>query len=219
MNYSEKVIAELKDRYADQPEFIQAAEEVLSTLQPALDAHPEFEEAGLLERLVEPERIIMFRVPWVDDEGKVQVNRGYRVQYNSAIGPYKGGLRLHPSVNLSILKFLGFEQIFKNSLTTLPMGGGKGGCDFDPKGKSDAEVMRFCQSFMTELYRHIGPDTDVPAGDIGTGAREIGYMFGQYKRLTNSGSPSSPARASPTAAPSPVPRPPATARSTSCSTC
>ncbi len=186
MNYSEKVIAELKDRYADQPEFIQAAEEVLSTLQPALDAHPEFEEAGLLERLVEPERIIMFRVPWVDDEGKVQVNRGYRVQYNSAIGPYKGGLRLHPSVNLSILKFLGFEQIFKNSLTTLPMGGGKGGCDFDPKGKSDAEVMRFCQSFMTELYRHIGPDTDVPAGDIGTGAREIGYMFGQYKRLTNS---------------------------------
>ena len=186
MNYSEKVIAELKDRYADQPEFIQAAEEVLSTLQPALDAHPEFEEAGLLERLVEPERIIMFRVPWVDDEGKVQVNRGYRVQYNSAIGPYKGGLRLHPSVNLSILKFLGFEQIFKNSLTTLPMGGGKGGCDFDPKGKSDAEVMRFCQSFMTELYRPIGPDTDVPAGDIGTGAREIGYMFGQYKRLTNS---------------------------------
>ena len=186
MNYSEKVIAELKDRYADQPEFIQAAEEVLSTLQPALDAHPEFEEAGLLERLVEPERIIMFRVPWVDDEGKVQVNRGYRVQYNSAIGPYKGGLRLHPSVNLSILKFLGFEQIFKNSLTTLPMGGGKGGCDFDPKGKSDAEVMRFCQSFMTELFRHIGPDTDVPAGDIGTGAREIGYMFGQYKRLTNS---------------------------------
>ena len=183
MNYSEKVIAELKDRYADQPEFIQAAEEVLSTLQPALDAHPEFEEAGLLERLVEPERIIMFRVPWVDDEGKVQVNRGYRVQYNSAIGPYKGGLRLHPSVNLSILKFLGFEQIFKNSLTTLPMGGGKGGCDFDPKGKSDAEVMRFCQSFMTELYRHIGPDTDVPAGDIGTGAREIGYMFGQYKRI------------------------------------
>ena len=186
MNYSEKVIAELKDRYADQPEFIQAAEEVLSTLQPALDAHPEFEEAGLLERLVEPERVVMFRVPWVDDEGKVQVNRGYRVQYNSAIGPYKGGLRLHPSVNLSILKFLGFEQIFKNSLTTLPMGGGKGGCDFDPKGKSDAEVMRFCQSFMTELFRHIGPDTDVPAGDIGTGGREIGFMFGQYKRLTNS---------------------------------
>lgn len=185
MNYSERVIAGLKDRYADQPEFIQAAEEVLTTLQPALDAHPEFERAGLLERLVEPERIVIFRVPWVDDAGKVQVNRGYRVQFNSAIGPYKGGLRLHPSVNLGILKFLGFEQIFKNSLTTLPMGGGKGGSDFDPKGKSDGEVMRFCQSFMTELARHIGPDTDVPAGDIGTGAREIGYLFGQYKRLTD----------------------------------
>ena len=185
MNYSERVIADLKSRYADQPEFIQAASEVLTTLQPALDAHPEYEEAGLLERLVEPERIIIFRVPWVDDQGKVQVNRGYRIQFNSAIGPYKGGLRLHPSVNLSILKFLGFEQIFKNSLTTLPMGGAKGGSDFDPKGKSDNEVMRFCQSFMTELVKHIGPDTDVPAGDIGTGAREIGYMFGQYKRLTN----------------------------------
>jgi glutamate dehydrogenase (NADP+) len=185
MNYSERVIAELEARYADQPEFIQAASEVLSTLQPALDAHPEYEAAGLLERLVEPERVVMFRVPWVDDQGKVQVNRGYRVEFNSAIGPYKGGLRLHPSVNLSILKFLGFEQVFKNSLTTLPMGGGKGGSDFDPKGKSDMEVMRFCQSFMTELYRHIGPDTDVPAGDIGTGAREIGYLFGQYKRLTN----------------------------------
>lgn len=186
MNYSERVIEGLKERYADQPEFIQAAEEVLTTLQPALDAHPEYEAAGLLERLVEPERVIIFRVPWVDDAGKVQVNRGYRVQFNSAIGPYKGGLRLHPSVNLGILKFLGFEQIFKNSLTTLPMGGGKGGCDFDPKGKSDGEVMRFCQSFMTELVKHIGPDTDVPAGDIGTGAREIGYLFGQYKRLTNS---------------------------------
>ena len=185
MTYSERVIAELKERYSDQPEFIQAAEEVLSTLQPALDAHPEYEEAALLERLVEPERVVMFRVPWVDDQGKVQVNRGYRVQYNSAIGPYKGGLRLHPSVNLGILKFLGFEQIFKNSLTTLPMGGGKGGCDFDPKGKSDREVMAFCQSFMTELVKHIGPDTDVPAGDIGTGAREIGFMFGQYKRLAN----------------------------------
>ncbi len=186
MNYSERVIADLEARYgAEQPEFIQAAKEVLTTLQPALDAHPEYEAAGLLERLVEPERIVMFRVPWVDDEGKVQVNRGYRVQFNSAIGPYKGGLRLHPSVNLGILKFLGFEQIFKNSLTTLPMGGGKGGADFDPKGKSDAEVMRFCQSFMTELVKHIGPDTDVPAGDIGTGGREIGYMFGQYKRLTN----------------------------------
>ena len=186
MNYSERVIAGLKERYADQPEFIQAAEEVLATLQPALDAHPEYEAAGLLERLVEPERVIIFRVPWVDDAGKVQVNRGYRVQFNSAIGPYKGGLRLHPSVNLGILKFLGFEQVFKNSLTTLPMGGGKGGCDFDPKGKSDGEVMRFCQPFMTELVKHIGPDTDVPAGDIGTGAREIGYLFGQYKRLTNS---------------------------------
>ena len=186
MNYSERVIAGLKERYADQPEFIQAAEEVLATLQPALDAHPEYEAAGLLERLVEPERVIIFRVPWVDDAGKVQVNRGYRVQFNSAIGPYKGGLRLHPSVNLGIIKFLGFEQVFKNSLTTLPMGGGKGGCDFDPKGKSDGEVMRFCQSFMTELVKHIGPDTDVPAGDIGTGAREIGYLFGQYKRLTNS---------------------------------
>ena len=185
MSYSEKIIAELEKRYADQPEFIQAAREVLTTIQPALDAHPEYERVSLLERLVEPERIIMFRVPWVDDAGKVQVNRGYRIEFNSAIGPYKGGLRLHPSVNLSILKFLGFEQIFKNSLTTLPMGGGKGGSDFDPKGKSDREVMAFCQSFMTELYRHIGPNTDVPAGDIGTGAREIGYMFGQYKRLRN----------------------------------
>ncbi|MDD7199723.1 NADP-specific glutamate dehydrogenase [Parafannyhessea umbonata] len=186
MNYSERVIADLEQRYSDQPEFIQAAKEVLTTLQPALDRHPEYEKAGLLERLVEPERIVIFRVPWVDDSGKVQVNRGYRIQFNSAIGPYKGGLRLHPSVNLSILKFLGFEQVFKNSLTTLPMGGAKGGSDFDPKGKSDSEVMRFCQSFMTELVKHIGPDTDVPAGDIGTGAREIGYMFGQYKRLTNS---------------------------------
>ncbi|MGI6755279.1 MAG: NADP-specific glutamate dehydrogenase [Atopobiaceae bacterium] len=186
MNYSERVIQELKERYQDQPEFIQAASEVLSTLQPVLDVHPEYEEQGLLERLVEPERIIIFRVPWVDDAGKVQVNRGYRVQFNSAIGPYKGGLRLHPSVNLSILKFLGFEQVLKNSLTTLPMGGGKGGSDFDPKGKSDGEVMRFCQSFMCELVKHIGPDTDVPAGDIGTGAREIGYLFGQYKRLTTS---------------------------------
>ncbi len=185
MTYSEKVIEELKSRYADQPEFLQAATEVLTTLQPALEAHPEYEENALLERLVEPERIIIFRVPWVDDEGKVQVNRGYRIQFNSAIGPYKGGLRLHPSVNLSILKFLGFEQIFKNSLTTLPMGGAKGGSDFDPKGKSDREVMAFCQSFMTELVKHVGPDTDVPAGDIGTGAREIGYLFGQYKRLRN----------------------------------
>ena len=186
MNYSERVVKDLESRYADQPEFIQAAREVLLTLQPALDAHPEYEKEGLLERLVEPERIVMFRVPWVDDEGKVQVNRGYRIQFNSAIGPYKGGIRLHPSVNLSILKFLGFDQVFKNSLTTLPMGGAKGGSDFDPKGKSDREVMRFCQSFMFELYRHVGPDTDVPAGDIGTGGREIGYMFGAYKKITNS---------------------------------
>ena len=185
MNYSEKVIAELKERYADQPLFIQAASEVLETLQPALDAHPEYEEAALLERLVEPERIIIFRVPWVDDQGKTQVNRGYRVEFNSAIGPYKGGLRFNPTVNLGMLKFLGFEQIFKNSLTTLPMGGGKGGSDFDPKGKSNNEIMHFCQSFMTELFRHIGPDTDVPAGDLGVGGREIGYMFGQYKRLRN----------------------------------
>ena len=185
MNYSERVIADLKERYSSEPEFIQAAEEVLSTLQPALDVHPEFEENGLLERLVEPERVIMFRVPWVDDSGKVQVNRAFRVEYNSAIGPYKGGLRFNPTVNLGMLKFLGFEQIFKNSLTTLPMGGGKGGSDFDPKGKSNMEVMRFCQSFMTELQRHIGPDTDVPAGDLGVGGREIGYMFGQYKRLRN----------------------------------
>ena len=185
MTYSERVLAELKERYPEQPQFIQAATEVLETIQPALDAHPEFEEAALLERLVEPERIIMFRVPWIDDEGKVQVNRGYRVQFNSAIGPYKGGLRFNPTVTLGMLKFLGFEQIFKNSLTTLPMGGGKGGSDFDPKGKSNNEVMRFCQSFITELYRHIGEDTDVPAGDLGVGGREVAYMFGQYKRLTN----------------------------------
>lgn len=183
MSYTQRVAEELKARYADQPEFVQAATEVLDSIEPALAAHPEYEAAGLLERLVEPERIVMFRVPWVDDKGQVQVNRGYRVEYNSAIGPYKGGLRFHPSVNLGILKFLGFEQIFKNSLTGLPMGGGKGGSDFDPKGKSDREVMSFCQSFMTELQRYIGPDTDVPAGDIGVGGREIGYMFGQYKRL------------------------------------
>ncbi len=185
MSYVERVIEQVKAKDPNQPEFIQAVTEVLESLEPVIEAHPEYEEAGLLERIVEPERVVMFRVPWVDDEGKTQVNRGFRVQFNSAIGPYKGGLRLHPSVNLSILKFLGFEQIFKNSLTTLPMGGGKGGCDFDPKGKSDGEIMRFCQSFMTELCKHIGADTDVPAGDIGTGAREIGYMFGQYKRLRN----------------------------------
>ncbi|NLV72503.1 MAG: NADP-specific glutamate dehydrogenase [Actinobacteria bacterium] len=168
-----------------QPEFHQAVEEVLESVAPVLDAHSEYRQARILERLVEPERVIMFRVPWVDDRGEIQVNRGFRVQMNSAIGPYKGGLRLHPSVNLSIIKFLAFEQVFKNALTTLPMGGAKGGSDFNPKGKSDNEVMRFCQSFMTELYRHIGPDTDVPAGDIGVGGREIGYLWGQYKRLRN----------------------------------
>ena len=183
--YLQSVFDGLKQRNADQPEFLQAVEEVLTTLVPVVEARPELQKAGIIERIVEPERIIMFRVSWVDDAGKVQVNRGYRIQFNSAIGPYKGGLRLHPSVNLSILKFLGFEQIFKNSLTTLPIGGGKGGSDFDPKGKSDNEIMRFCQSFMTELEKHIGPDTDVPAGDIGTGAREIGFMYGQYKRIRN----------------------------------
>ena len=183
MSYTERVVGELKTRYADQPEFVQAATEVLESIEPAVSAHPEYEATGLLERIVEPERVVMFRVPWTDDDGKVQVNRGFRVEYNSAIGPYKGGLRFHPSVNLGILKFLGFEQIFKNALTGLPMGGGKGGSDFDPKGKSDREVMAFCQSFMTELQRHIGPDTDVPAGDIGVGGREIGYLFGQYKRI------------------------------------
>ena len=183
MSYVDSVIEQVKAKNANEPEFIQAVTEVLTSLKPVIDANPEYEKAGLLERIVEPERVIMFRVPWVDDSGKVQVNRGFRVQFNSCLGPYKGGLRLHPSVNLGIIKFLGFEQIFKNSLTTLPMG--KGGSDFDPKGKSDAEVMRFCQSFMTELCKHVGADTDVPAGDIGTGAREIGYMFGQYKRIRN----------------------------------
>ncbi len=175
----------IKQRDPNQPEFHQAVEEVLSSIWPFLEANPRYTESSLLERLVEPERVILFRVPWVDDQGRVQVNRGYRVQMNSAIGPYKGGLRFHPSVNIGILKFLAFEQVFKNSLTTLPMGGGKGGSDFDPKGKSDGEVMRFCQAFMSELYRHIGSDTDVPAGDIGVGGREIGYLFGHYKKLTN----------------------------------
>ena len=182
--YAMNILEDLKKKNADQPEFVQAATEILTTLQPVIEKHPEYAENGLLERFVEPERVIIFRVPWVDDQGKVRVNRGYRVQFNSAIGPYKGGLRLHPSVNLSIIKFLGFEQILKNSLTGLPIGGGKGGSDFDPKGKSDREVMNFCQSFMNELYRHISADTDVPAGDIGVGAREIGYLYGQYKRLT-----------------------------------
>jgi len=183
-SYASRVLDGLKARCSHEQEFLQAATEMLSSLSPVLDKHPEFERQGLLERFVEPERIVAFRVAWVDDQGKTQVNRGYRVQYSSAIGPYKGGLRLHPSVNLSILKFLGLEQILKNSLTGLPIGGGKGGSDFDPKGKSDREVMAFCQSFMTELYRHIGADIDVPAGDIGTGAREIGYLYGQYKRIT-----------------------------------
>ncbi len=189
MNFKNKYLAEVyasvEKRDPDQPEFLQAVSEVLESLEPVLEKNPEIEKTGVIERMVEPERLIMFRVPWVDDNGKPQVNRGYRVQFNSAIGPYKGGLRFHPTVNASIMKFLGFEQTFKNSLTGLPMGGGKGGADFDPRGKSDAEVMRFCQSFMTELSKHIGADTDVPAGDLGVGAREIGYLFGQYKRLRN----------------------------------
>ncbi len=184
MSYVSEQLELLKKKNPNEPEFIQAATEVLTSLEPVIEANPKYEAAGILERITEPERQMMFRVPWVDDNGKVQVNRGYRVQFNSAIGPYKGGLRFHPSVNLGIIKFLGFEQIFKNSLTGLPIGGGKGGSDFDPKGKSDREIMAFCQSFMTELFRHIGADTDVPAGDIGIGAREIGYMFGQYKRIT-----------------------------------
>lgn len=184
-SYLQRVYDGLESRNAEQKEFLQAVAEVLESLEPVVDAKPELEKWGIIERIVEPERIIQFRVSWVDDNGKVQVNRGYRVQFNSAIGPYKGGLRLHPSVNLSVIKFLGFEQIFKNSLTTLPIGGGKGGSDFDPKGKSDMEIMRFCQAFMTELEKHIGADTDVPAGDIGVGAREIGFMYGQYKRLRN----------------------------------
>ena len=184
-SYLQRVYDGLAARNAEQKEFLQAVAEVLETLEPVVAANPKLEELAIIERIVEPERIIQFRVSWVDDAGKVQVNRGYRVQFNSAIGPYKGGLRLHPSVNLSVIKFLGFEQIFKNSLTTLPIGGGKGGSDFDPKGKSDMEIMRFCQAFMTELAKHIGADTDVPAGDIGVGGREIGFMYGQYKRLRN----------------------------------
>ena len=183
--YLQKVYQQVCQRDATEPEFLNAVMEVLSTLEPVIEKHPEYEAAGLIERLVEPERAVQFRVAWQDDQGKTQVNRAFRVQFNSAIGPYKGGLRFHPSVNLSIIKFLAFEQTFKNSLTGLPMGGGKGGSDFDPKGKSDAEIMRFCQSFMTELSRYIGAETDVPAGDIGVGGREIGYLFGQYKRLQN----------------------------------
>ncbi len=183
--YLNKVLETVKQRNPGEPEFLQAVTEVLESLECIVEKHPEYEANGIIERFVEPERFVQFRVPWVDDSGKVQVNRGFRVQYNSAIGPYKGGLRFHPSVNASVIKFLGFEQILKNSLTTLPMGGGKGGSDFDPKGKSDAEVMRFCQSFMSELYRNIGQFTDVPAGDIGVGGREIGYLFGEYKKITN----------------------------------
>lgn len=184
-HYIDKVLKELRADNPNEPEFIQAATEVLESLTPVMERHPEYKNAALLERIVEPERIIMFRVPWLDDSGKVQVNKGYRAEFNSALGPFKGGLRFHPSVNLSIVKFLGFEQIFKNSLTGTPIGGGKGGSNFDPKGKSDNEIMKFCQSFMAELFRHIGPDTDVPAGDIGVGGREIGYLFGYYKKLAN----------------------------------
>lgn len=184
-DYTSRVLEQVRAKNAGEPEFLQAVQEVISTIAPVLSANKKYEDNCILERITEPERTIIFRVPWQDDKGNIRINRGFRVEFNSAIGPYKGGLRFHPSVNLGILKFLGFEQVFKNSLTTLAMGGGKGGSDFDPKGKSDMEVMRFCQSFMTELQRHIGPDTDVPAGDIGVGGREIGYLFGQYKRLRN----------------------------------
>src|SRR4030066_1607824 len=183
MAYTQDILTSVLKKNPGESEFHQAVKEVLLSIEPALDVHPEYEKTGILERLVEPERQIMFRVPWIDDEGNTVVNRGFRVQFNSAIGPYKGGLRLHPSVNLGIIKFLGFEQIFKNSLTGFSIGGAKGGSDFDPKGKSDMEVMRFCQAFMRELYRHIGPDVDVPAGDIGIGAREIGYLYGYYKKI------------------------------------
>ena len=183
--YVNDLIAEVKAKNPAEPEFHQAVQEVAESLSLVLERHPEYRTARILERIIEPERVIMFRVPWVDDQGEVKINRGYRIEMNSAIGPYKGGLRFHPSVTLGILKFLAFEQVFKNSLTTLPMGGGKGGSDFDPKGKSDLKIMRFCQAFMSELARHIGPDTDVPAGDIGVGGREIGFLFGQYKKLRN----------------------------------
>ncbi len=185
MSLIQDVIAKVQEKDTGQPEFLQAVNEVMTSIEPTVSKHPDFVKANIYERIVVPDRAILFRVPWVDDRGEVQVNRGFRVQFNNAIGPYKGGLRFHPSVNLGIIKFLGFEQTFKNSLTTLPMGGGKGGADFDPKGKSDNEVMRFCQAFMRELYRHIGPDTDVPAGDIGVGAREIGYLYGYYLKIVN----------------------------------
>ncbi|MDY3802501.1 MAG: Glu/Leu/Phe/Val dehydrogenase dimerization domain-containing protein, partial [Alloprevotella sp.] len=180
----EIILQDLQKRHPNEPEFLQAVQEVLTSVEDVYNEHPEFEKVRLMERLVEPDRILTFRVPWVDDHGDVHVNLGHRVQFNNAIGPYKGGIRFHPSVNLSILKFLGFEQTFKNALTTLPMGGGKGGSDFSPRGKSDGEIMRFCQAFMSELFRYIGPEVDIPAGDIGVGAREIGYLFGQYKKLT-----------------------------------
>lgn len=183
-SYLNNILDDASKRYKDQPEFVQAVSEFINSVGPYVDKHPEIEENSVIERIIEPERVLIFRVPWVDDNNKIQVNRGYRVQFNNAIGPYKGGLRFHPSVNLGILKFLGFEQIFKNSLTGIAIGGGKGGCDFDPKGKSDGEVMRFCQSFMSELFKYMGPNQDVPAGDIGVGAREIGYLFGQYKKLS-----------------------------------
>ena len=184
-DYAKDLMADVKAKNPAQPEFHQAVEEVIESLTIVLEKHPEYRSAKILERLIEPERVIMFRVPWVDEQGEIHINRGYRIEMNSAIGPYKGGLRFQPSVNLGILKFLAFEQVFKNSLTTLPMGGGKGGSDFDPKGKSDLKIMRFCQAFMSELFRHIGPNTDIPAGDIGVGGREIGYLFGQYKKLKN----------------------------------
>ncbi len=184
-DYAAEIVELVKAKNPAEPEFHQAVTEVVESTALVIERHPEYRQAKIMERMVEPERVLMFRVPWVDDQGEIQVNRGFRIQMNSAIGPYKGGLRFHPSVNLGILKFLAFEQVFKNALTTLPMGGGKGGSDFDPKGKSDNEVMRFCQSFMCELYRHIGPNTDVPAGDIGVGGREIGYLFGMYRRLKN----------------------------------
>ena len=183
--YTKQLLEEVKAKNPSEPEFHQAVEEVAESLDLVFERHPEYRSAKILERMVEPERVIMFRVPWMDDQGEIHINRGYRIEMNSAIGPYKGGLRFHPSVTIGILKFLAFEQVFKNSLTTLPMGGGKGGSDFNPKGKSDNEIMRFCQSFMTELFRHIGPNTDVPAGDIGVGGKEIGFLFGQYKRLAN----------------------------------
>jgi len=184
-DYVSSLLDEVKAKNPAEPEFHQAVQEVVESLALVLERHPEYQHGRIIERIVEPERVVLFRVPWVNDQGEIQVNRGFRIEMNSAIGPYKGGLRFHPSVNLGILKFLAFEQVFKNALTTLPMGGGKGGSDFDPKGKSDIEVMRFCQSFMTELCRHIGPNTDVPAGDIGVGGREIGFLFGQYKRIRN----------------------------------